>query len=205
VTPFLPLADGAQVELTFLQGGKFFHNRLWFVDRDPPITSAHLQALADGVFAWHAANIMPALASSLSLELVAAIEWVSGGGLAEISTASAVPGGSSSPSYSAKVAIKLNLRWPANIRLKQNANYVMGIPDDMVDTNVYSSTIRDALFDGYAALIDLAPTFGTFPGWRWVVASSWEDNALRSELFARACQGPIFKSPYVGQRRRRLT
>jgi len=204
VAPFVPIADGAQVEIGFdLDSTKHFENRLWFVSRQPPIDLTQLQALADGVASWHTSEVLPWLSVDLTVLSVLAVRWTTAPGDIFAQSFVNLSGGDSNPSHSAKVAIKVNFRWPFNYRLKENANYVAGIPKSEVSINRFLPSIRSRLFDAYADLIDLAAVFGPFPAWRWVAASAWEAGALRSEQFARSVEGPAFRSDILATRRTR--
>jgi hypothetical protein len=207
VPTFIPLADGAQVEIGFeWPGGLVTENRLWFVNRQPPTTLAQLQNLADGIATWHNTQIMPAISSEIELLSVIATKWDSAAG--DIFAQSFVNsfGGNDSGCHSANVSIRVALAWSLRLNfLEENANFVGGIPLDQVDTNVYSEAIRGVLFEAYAALIDLAPVLGPFPAWRWVTTSRRVNNDWRSEQVSEECIGPRFHSPFISPRRRRIT
>lgn len=202
--PFVPLADGAQVEVVFTLFGEVVENRLWFVSRQPPITQAQVDALALGVGNWHTAEVMPLLAPELQLAAVEAKDWTSDPSPFLGVVTPLVNGGAASTSYSANVAVRVRFKGDSSQTFPDNANFVPGIPDDAVDGNIVSSTFKNDLRVAYADLIDLAAGFGPFPAWRWVVTSRQLDYAWRTEqAFART---DIIKvpSPYVNPRRRRL-
>lgn len=203
---FVPLTDGAQVEIIYTLGGEIVENRLWFWTDLPPITSTELQGLADGVYDWHVANIMPFLSQDLSLATVAATDWTSSGGVFAFSTGPVVIGGVAEQSHSANVALSVGFRWPLNRpRLKRNKNYVPGIPIGSVDLNTPTAALQDAMFEGYAALIDAARLFAPGFYWRWVVTSAIENGVPRSEQRFGECIGPLDRGRIIlGQRRKRL-
>ena len=205
MSTFVPLYDGAQVEILHLLAGKIIENRLWFKFDVPPITQTDLDGLAAGAAAWWNANILPALSSDLTTIAIIAREWSSDPPPLQSIINQSVAGGSSSPSYSANVAVVVPFKWTLGTREKKNKNYVSGIPDDAVIFNEVQPVFNDLLFEGYASLVDDARLFYPVLHWRWVVTSAFDNNAPRSEQFWRSCQGvpqnTIFK---LGQRRRRL-
>lgn len=203
MAPFVPLADGALVDVVGVLGSVPVVNNLYFVSEQPPVTLAQLQSLADGVSSWWISEVVPALSSEFQHTLVRATDYTAFPAPANAFNATGAFGGSSSPTHSAKVAVKVNFRWPINFRLKEGANYVGGIPKADVSVNRYSDAIRSSLFEAYADLIDLAGGFGPFPAWRWVVTSRDAGGVPRSTRFARSSQGPAFRSPIVATRRKR--
>jgi len=203
---FVPFPDGAQVEILYSLGGETVENRLWFWTDFPPIDAVAMQGLVDGVFDWHTANILPYLSSDLLLGFVLGREWATSGATPYFSTGNNVLGGSASPSHSANVALSVRFRWPFQYqRRKQNKHYVPGIPIDQVDLNTPSAFIQDAMFEGYAALIDAARLFAPGFFWRWVVTSAYSSGSPRSEQSFGECIGPVRRDQIIlGQRRKRL-
>jgi len=203
VTPFVTIPDGAQVEVISNLDGPNVENRLWFVSRQPPVTPTQLQALSDGVASWYVAQVLPVLSADLLVSIVLATDWSGSSPGTQTITNVGIHGGSLGASHSAKVAIKVNFRWPNTYRLKENANYVAGIPKTETNINRFSASIRSDLFDAYANLIDLAAVFGPFPAWRWVAASSWVGGSLRSTQLVDSVEGPAFRSDILATRRQR--
>lgn len=202
---FVPLADGAQVEVRYTLDGISVENTLWFVSRSPPIDATTLQALADGVRDLWIVEMMPFLSVDLTFDGVFARDWTADPTpLAVIASGSSTPGGNSSPSHSANVAIRVRFRGTTSETWRRNSNFIPGIPIDQVTLNTYSSTIKDGIFECYVSLIDDAAFFGVFPAWRWVTTSRRIDNAPRAtQLFTRTVT-PEFPSPYTAPRRKRL-
>jgi hypothetical protein len=202
--PFIPLADGAQVEVVYLLFGEVVENRLWFVDRQPPVTEAHLQNLAEGVASWSIGNVMPFLAAELNLAFVRATSWTGGPALTAGLTFPNVDGGNTSGVMSANVAYRVRFfgfGLPPSIN---NANFVPGIPRDQVDHNLVSPVFKEAMRDAYVTLIDAAAVFGPFPAWEWVCTSRRIDNAWRSAQVGQRTDQIRVPSPWVSPRRRRL-
>jgi len=202
--PFVPLADGAQVEIIFNLGGQVVENRLWFLSRQPPVTTTQLQALSDGVRDWHEAFILPFLSSNITLLRVEAIDWTSTFPVPQGFSPSNTPGGNTSGVHSANVSIRVLFKGTSSQTFPSNSNFVPGIPLDEVNQNRYTTNIRNALFEGYVALIDLASGFGPFPAWRWVITSRRLNNAWRTTQESSRTDFIRFPSPIVSPRRKRL-
>jgi len=202
--PFVPLANGAQVEIIQQIGGKNIENRLWFIDRNPPITSTHLQSLATGVAIWYDGDLLPQLSNQLTALVVVATKWdTMQGDIFENQNVSDV-GTNTSGVHSANVAIRVRFRGDSSQTFPDNSNFVAGIPLDAVNGNDIVPTFAAGIRNSYIDLIDLANTFGGFPGWRWVVTSRQLNYAPRAtQAFARTDFITI-PSPYVSPRRRRL-
>lgn len=204
MTPFVPVTDGAQVEILFTVGGQVVENRLWFVSRQPPVDSAQLAALAEGVYLWYTAQALPFLSSALQLAVVVALDWSADPSPNVVSAGIAVPGGGSADCHSTNVADRIWFYSAAAPDRIRNSNFVPGLPKDVVSLNTVDPTFRGAISDAYINLIDLASGFGPFPAWRWVCASSWEAGTLRTTQRVLRTDFIRYKRPWVAQRRRRL-
>lgn len=202
--PFVPLTDGAQAELIFQLDTEIVSNRLWFITRQPPIDQVQLDALALGLYNWHAAEVLPFLSDQLILATVVAKDWTSDPPPFIAVQGTPVFGGNGSGCHSANVSIRVSFKGSTAQTFRNNSNFVPGIPLDGVDVNTYTPAIRDALFDAYVNVIDLASGWGVFPAWRWVITSRQLNNAWRStQAFART-DFIRFPSPIISPRRRRL-
>lgn len=203
-TVLVPFTDGAQLEFVYSLGGKVATNRLWMFNRQGPTTQTQLDDLVAAASAYWSSSLMPLLASDLELLLVRATSWDDPLSPLVSFTLPNVFGGSSSPTQSANVAIRVSFQGPSNGGIKDGGNFVTGIPNDQVDVNTYSPSFGISLFEHYAAIIDRAPTWGSFPAWWWVVVSLEVAGVLRSEMRARLVVSPILRSPFVTQQRHRL-
>lgn len=202
--PFVPLVDGAHVDVLYSLGGKVVENRLWFIARQPPITQSTLDDLTVGVGELFRDQLMPFLSHDLGLIRVDARDW----------TADPPPftsihlvfqaGGNTSDSHSANVAIRVAFHGASNQTWRNNSNFIPGIPKDQVLLNRYSDDIKDGIFEAYVSLIDQAAFFGPFPAWRWVMTSRQINLDPRSEQAHSRVVDILFPSPIVSPRRRRL-
>lgn len=202
--PFVPLANGAQVEIISFYLGEIVENRLWFVSRFIPIDTTLIDALAVGVSAWFRTDVLPFLSSDLQLQVVRASDWTDVTPPHVGVDTTAASGGNTSGGLSANVSIRVRFNGDNSQTFRDNSNFVPGIPKDAVDGNYYTSTIRDALFDAYVHLIDLASTWSAGNDWRWVITSRRANYTYRTtQLFART-DIITLPSPVISPRRRRL-
>lgn len=204
MTPFVPITDGAQVEIVFVLAGEVVENRLWFVSRQPPVNGTNLAALAQGVFDWYVAEALPYLSSSLQLAAVEAFDWTSTPSPTIAVAGTPTNGGASVEAHSANVADRIWFYSAAAPDRIRNSNFITGIPKDAVTINTVDQTFRASLRDAYVDLIDLAAAFGPFPAWRWVCASAWDAGSLRTEQRVLRTDFIRYNRPWVAQRRKRL-
>jgi len=202
--PFVPLADGAQVDILYSLGGLVVENRLWFVSRQPPIDQVQLDALTAGVASHFETQLLPFLASELGFIRVDARDWTSDPPPFTSITNVFASGGNSSGCQSANVAVRVVFKGSSAQTFPNNSNFIPGIPKDQVTLNNYSNELKDAIFECYVNLIDAASGFGVFPAWRWVITSRRVDNDWRDEQAFARTDFILFPSPYVAPRRRRL-
>jgi len=206
VGTFVPLTNGAQVELLYVLDSKVIQNRLWFWNADHIPDSTELRDLADGVYDWHTTYILPYLSADLQLATVVARDWSVPVGPFEVTTRPVVFGGVSEEAHSANVAVVVGFRWALQYsREKRNKHYVPGAPDSAVVLNTVQPAFQDAMFEGYAALIDWARLIPPTDFWYWVTTSAYDNNAPRDEQLFAQSTGPVARSQIkLGQRRRRL-
>lgn len=203
MTPFVPFPNGAQAEVLFLFDGEPFSNRFWFLNRQPPTTAAQVENLAVGVGGWARDHVLPSLGNDVELVGAVARSWDSTPAAHEFLTTISEFGGSVVRSVSANVAYRIELEGSSDQTFKNNSSFVGGVPLDMVEGNTINDTFLDAMFEAYVALIDLAAVFGDFPAWTWVVASSWLNGSLRSNLEVARMDFVLIKNNLSTQRRRR--
>lgn len=204
MTPYVPITNGAQVEIIFSLDGEPVENRLWFVSRQPPIDATQMQNLVDGVATWHVEQILPFLSHELLLGTVIGREWTGGSpGFPFLSIVNLV-GGDPDGSSSANVADRIWFKSAYSTRYIRNSHFIPGVPRDKIDLNTVDSSWRSSIRDGYINLIDLAPVFGPFPAWRWMCASSWDAGSLRTTQLVLRTDLISYKRPWVAQRRKRL-
>lgn len=203
--PFVPLADGAQVQVVFALGPLIVSDRLFFVSRQPPVDPTQLLALAAGVADWHVAEVMPLLSDAIQLAAVEAFDWTADPSPTIAVVAPLVNGANTSGCHSANVSIRVRFKPSTALPRTYNANFVPGIPLDAVLRNTVDPTYAESLRSAYVDLIDLAAVFGPFPAWRWVCTSQILDGAPRSEQAFGRTDFITVPSPYVNPRRRRIS
>jgi hypothetical protein len=203
--PFVPLVDGAQVEIKFRLGPLLVENRLFFITRQPPLDFTQLQALADGVAAWHTAQVLPYLSSDIELDYIAVTDWSgSAPGIVALNILH-IPGGDGSGCHSANVSLRVRFKGTSSRPRTYNANFIPGIPYDGVNDNTLDLTFKTHIRNAYINLIDLAFHFGPTPAWQWVVTSFVADLAYRSTQLATRTDFIAIPSDYISPRRRRIS
>jgi len=202
--PFVPFADGAQVEIKFLLFGEVVENRLWFRSRFGAPDPSQIQALADGVASWHISQVLPFLSDDLNLYAVVATDWSAFPTPSQYASIHNDFGGVSGGSHSANVSIRVLFKGTSDQTFPSNSNFVPGIPLSSVDGNYYSIGIKDALFDAYVNLIDLTFHFEATHTWQWVITSRRVDLNWRTEQEWSRTDFIRFPSPVISPRRRRL-
>lgn len=202
--PFVPLANGAQVEFIGSLFGEVVETRLWFVARFDPIDLTMIQELASGASNWYTGQILPLLSVDLQHLSVRATDWTADPSPFIYSVNDFAPGGVDEGAYSANVSIRVAFNGDSSQTFRDNSNFIPAIPLSAVNGNYYTNEIKDALFDAYVSLIDLAGTWNAGNNWRWVITSRRLNYIYRdTQLYARA-DHPLFPSPVISPRRRRL-
>lgn len=202
--PFVPLSDGAQVEIIFMLFGEVVENRLWFITRQPPITSLQLQNLVIGVASWHIAQVLPHLSQDIVLTQIRGRDWTDTPPPFEINGFTAVAGGVLDAAHSANVSYRVAFKGDNSQTFKNNSNFIPGIPQSAVAENTMDSGFLTAIRNAYINLIDLAAGFGPFPAWRWVITSNYAGGAYRTLQEHARTDFIRTPSPYVSPRRKRL-
>lgn len=202
---FVPLANGSEVIMVYILDNKVVTSSLWFTFDNPPFGLAELNGLAAGVYNWHTTEILPFLSNDLQLVIVEAFDRTIDPPVNIGNAGPLVQGGTLSPSYSANVALRINLRWPLQFRERKNCNFVPGIPDSAVTLNTLDPTFANRMWSAYADLIDATRLFSPAFNWRWVVTSRVDGGLPRVTRRFGECIGPVAKSELkLAQRRKRL-
>ncbi len=202
--PFVPLANGAQVEFIGSLFGEIVETRLWFIARFDPIDLTMIQELASGASSWYTTQIIPLLSSDLQHLSVRATDWTADPPPFQYNVDDFMPGGTDEPSYSANVSIRVAFNGDDSQTFRDNSNFIPAIPLSAVNGNYYTATIKDALFDAYVALIDLAGTWNAGNNWQWVITSRKLNNAYRTIQDYARTDHPHFPSAVISPRRHRL-
>lgn len=203
---FVPMVNGAQAEVVGTLGSAPVVNRLWFLFDNPPFTPTDLQGLSDGLADWWSDEVLPYLSSDYFCAQTRASDWTSFPPPASAFTIVNQNGGVSEKSYSANVAIRINLRWPLSIRERMNCNFLGGIPDSAISLNQVDGFYAHRYWDAYVSLIDRCRLFSPLFNWRWMVASSYDNGAARTVQRVGECIGPVNVNKLtLAQRRRRLS
>lgn len=200
MSAFVPLANGARIEIRSLMYDRPLTNGLWFTyDSGPPPSGAPL-ALTYMVTDWWHDEILPWLSNSLVTDQISATDWTSSGNPAVINPFPPGAGGQSYAALPASVAAVIGFICAYPPGGFMGRNYLAGLSRPFLEGNTISAFWRAGIEDGYAALPDAASSYG----WTWVGVSQYLNGAPRSSALSSRVDFPRFRLPWVGQRRRRL-
>jgi hypothetical protein len=163
-----------------------------------------LDELAAGVDDWYQAQVLPQLSNQLEYVGILVRKFDSHDGDLISTIHTSVFGGFFGDAHSANIADRIwfySSRAPDRIR---NSNFIPGVPKDVVELNTVNTSWRALNRDAYINLIDLAAGFGTFPAWRWVCASAWNNGTLRTTQRVLRTDLIRYLRPTVAQRRKRI-
>jgi 3D (Asp-Asp-Asp) domain-containing protein len=206
--PFVPVANGALVEVRMSSMGQQVENTLWF-ETDATPTEATLTDLADAVGLWWRTNIKPITSSRVSVT-----EYVATSMDTATSPQVSVPGtvldvGASTPNVmplgsTLTVSFRTGLRG----RSFRGRNYVIGMTEDQVDGNSVVAGVAELWRAAYEELIAAA----TDVGWTWIVASRFSgtdpvtgDPTPRAAAVTTPITAVVVVDDFVDSQRRRLS
>lgn len=198
--PFLPVADGVQVELVHLLDGSTCETAPVFLDRTPGGGGDAL-ALGAAVDEWWVTRVLPHLSVSLSYTryLVRSLASASGP-VTRVDKVPPLTGGIGGGPQPANVALRLNYKVDPQLFGFTGCGFVPGVPQAVVAGNTVDLTWRATLLDAYNDLIGLVAALG----WQWIVVHKFR----RGHLLPAAGRMRIIRvdpsGPWVSQRRSRL-
>lgn len=175
--PFQSVPDCAQGTIVCSLNGVTINNTLGFAYVGGGYDQEAIDALAEGLDNWWAAEVLPLLSTTLVYEHAEArgLEFLSD--LEAISSTNSGNGGDANPPMPALAAVCISFRTGFTGRSARGRNYVSGFGTDNLATNenrIVSSTI-DALQDAYE-LLNASVNAG---GWQHVVISRFTEGAAR--------------------------
>lgn len=202
--PFVPLADGVQVEIVGILFGETVENRFWVKTRFTPLDSSELQPLADGVSGWYIDRILPLLSDDLQHVLVRTTDWTAFPSPFVTQNVTGGYGGTSGGSLSANVSVRVAFKGTSDQDFPNNSHFLPAIPRSAVVGNYYTPTFRTAVRNAYIDLTDLIRGLLPTNNLQWVITSRVKDKAYRTEQVWSRTDHILFPSPVVSPRRRRL-
>lgn len=198
--PFVPLPDGAQVELVHVLDGSVCEVVFVFQKRalGPPIPLPALGALISN---WWRTQVLPNLSVHMSYLRYRVTDISFFGAIPlQVDIIPPQPGSTGGGPQPASVAVRIGYIVEVPPGGLRGCTFVPGIPILHTTGNRYHQELRELLFEAFVALIDLA----AFNGWKWVVWSKWHQGVLRTVAEGYGVSLIVFRSPYVSQRRSRL-
>ena len=190
-----------QVELVYHLASRIVCNRLWFVVVAGNPTTGDLTAIGVGVRSWATTSLMPLLSRDIRLLSIRAYDATVAYPGPQVTTSVGVDGGFADDSLSANVAIKLSFQTETPPAKWLNWNFVAGIPKSAVNLNTIDTTYATNLKFAYDDLLD---RFSLFV-YRWEATAAVVGSVPLSTRDHFRIDRAECRSPYVSQRRTRLT
>jgi hypothetical protein len=197
---FVPLAQGIQVELVFELDNRILTNRLWFVSVLGGPTTGDLTTVGDGVATWAATWLLPQLSNRITFLGTRAYDATVPYPGPQVVTSMSVPGGISSQSHSANVAVKVSFQTFNPPGRWLNWNFLGGIPTNRVTLNTLSSSWMNNVRNAYVALLDVFSLFV----YRWSATTAVENGIPLAERTAYRIDHISIRTGRVSQRRTRM-
>lgn len=198
--PFLPVADGIQVELVHVLDGSTCETAPTFLDRTPGGGGSGLE-LGSAVDEWWTSRVLPYLSVSLTYTryLVRSLATASGP-VTRVDKAPPPTGGIGGGPQPANVSVRLNYKVDPELFGFTGCGFIPGVPQAATTGNKVDLVWRATLLDAFNDLIGVAQSVG----WEWIVVNKFR----RGHLLPAAGRMRIIRvdpsSPYVSQRRSRL-
>jgi hypothetical protein len=197
--PFVPMANGARVELVHTLFGRPCEVTVTLL-KHQVVTPPTLETAAGGAFSWWTAAVLPLLSRDLQLVSVVATDIsVAGGEVLVVDAFAPVPGGYTAGSLPAIVSVRVNYLVEQKPGRHVGCMFLPGVPADQVAGNRVSLVWKALVFDAMNSFIDLAAV----SGWRWVVESKFLGGVLRTNGEPYRVVTAEVTSTWVAQRRKR--
>lgn len=174
---FIPVPDAVHVQMIMADDGQVCMNDLYFNAGGTP-TAGDLATLVVDLNGWWAANYAPNVCDTVLLLEVRAQDMGSTTG-AYASYLSAEAGAVTSEQAPNNVAPCISFRTPFRGRSSRGRNYIVGLPNAMVNINTMDSAFTIAMRTCYEQLLPGGSV--TLPGlYEWVVVSRYTGGAPRT-------------------------
>jgi len=197
---FIPTPDCAQAVLVYGDTTNSWTNTLWF--NKPNYTELDLQALAEYLHNWSAANIMPQLSSTFSIQTVKVYGQNSVNDYLKYSGLTPVGGSQPANASPLNAALVVTFYTLLRGRSGRGRNYVTGFAeDDVSPTSVNDAVIVSNIQQAY---ITLKTGVQTGPGWFWGVVSHYLNGAPRAQGDYNDVDNIVVRTALLGSQRRRI-
>jgi hypothetical protein len=197
---FIPFPDG--VLAIFEIGGVSFNwtNTLWFKLLE--LQNHDYQELADYLFDWHEAEVMPELYSGWELQKVTVYDMSEEGGAVYTSTQEPASGGIAGEPSPINGAMVVTLYTDRRGRSGRGRNFVTGFVEADIGATTVSNALRITNVDAaYTTLID---DIQLNTNYFWVVASRFTGGAAREEVLPLMISNVDVRNAKLGSQRRRI-
>ena len=197
--PFIPVANGASVEIRCLQEGQRVENRIYCTKSG--YTQAHLDALTGAIASWWLTSWQPIASSALVHREVYARDERTVAGLESTSTASAGESGAlTDVALPLGSSLCMSLRTGATGKNSRGRFYALGAVRPQVSGSIAGSGYIDLVAE---ALVDLAAAING-AGWNWIIASKFFNKLPRASASIRVITDILAIDDVMDSMRRRL-
>jgi hypothetical protein len=197
---FIPVPDCAQAILVYGNVTNTWTNTLWFEKAGFDETDQGL--LAQYLHNWAAANIMPELSSTFSIQTVKVYDERTSLGPVEFS--GLAPVGGSQPANAAPIstALVVSIYTDQRGRSGRGRNYITGFCEDDVSSTSVNTALRVTnIQQAYTTLINEVQTS---VGWFWQVVSKYGDGEIRTPALSLNVDHVAVRTALLGSQRRRI-
>lgn len=198
---FIPVPEVAHCKLIFADAGEPCLNDLYFALGATP-TPADLALLATNVAGWWRNGPANFLSDQCTLQQVIATDLGTQFG-AQGTAASGWPGQISTEQAPNNVAPCISFRTGFRGRSFRGRNYIVGVPNAVIDVNLLDAGWMASMVSEYNSLIDHTAGF-TNPAWDWVVVSRFTGGGPRTTGIFTFVETCLFTNNVVDSQRRRL-
>lgn len=197
---FIPLPQGARLNINYDWAGQFVENTLWFTQVAGNYDATALNDLAAKVDTVWQGEVMPHLSQDLVYRGIVAYAQHSDVAPAINFPVPPVAGGRGVRAVPNNVAWCIQLRTAFRGKSGRGRNYIPGLADEDVVNNALNQTIADALVGAYSSLLGPGP----IDPHHLVVASHYTAGAPRGIALAVQVLNIGYSDLIVDSQRRRL-
>jgi len=198
---FVPVPDGALVELVGQLDGQVCENTLWF-QNSADFGASDLLDLGNGVIEWWRDQMAPGISDQVTITgaNVTDMRTQTGPGVFVLPSTPLAGEGTSPPAPN-NVALCISFRTAFRGRSARGRNYIYGLQENQYTKSRVDAGVTDFFQDAYAVMVG----GGTLvPGWEWCVVSRITAGNPRTSALVRPVIAAVVVDPVLDSQRRRL-
>lgn len=198
---FVPVPDGALVEIVATLDGQVCENTLWF-QSSGDFNASDLLDLGNGVLEWWGAQMAPGISDQVSITgaNVTDMRTQTGPGVFVL-PAAPMAGEGTSPPLPNNVALCISFRTAFRGRSARGRNYIFGLQENQSTKSHVDAGVTDFFQDAYATMIGAGTLVA---GWQWSVVSRITAGNPRTSALVRPVIAAVIVDPVLDSQRRRL-